>query len=291
MLRGIAKFIMRGQSAAIVIAGVFAGLSLVMLPFSILAAAAVALYSLRKGDVPGIVVLLGTVAIVAVSQGFLESRPGLEFPVVYALLPAVWICARILRQSESQELALLAAGGFAALLAAGMHVMVGDVVGWWESWVKHAVTGVKGATFRGFERDGTLDYANGIVAVLYGLSVMVSVLIARWWQALLYNPGGFRSEFHNLRLPKLVLAVIAVLILLTGLLNPGLATDLAMVAVMVYFIQGLAVLHGLVGARSHSQLWLLPPYFFLIILPQYVIVGMALAGALDAVLNFRSMGR
>ncbi|MEZ5581549.1 MAG: hypothetical protein R3F37_01040 [Candidatus Competibacteraceae bacterium] len=39
-----------------------------------------------------------------------------------------------------------------------------------------------------------LIFANGLASLLCGL------LLGRWWQALLFNPGGFSREFHELRL-------------------------------------------------------------------------------------------
>jgi predicted lysophospholipase L1 biosynthesis ABC-type transport system permease subunit len=44
------------------------------------------------------------------------------------------------------------------------------------------------------------------------------MLISRWWQALLYNPGGFRQEFHAMRLdPKLSLALAGAAAMCLGL--------------------------------------------------------------------------
>jgi hypothetical protein len=29
---------------------------------------------------------------------------------------------------------------------------------------------------------------------------VISLIVSRWWQSLVYNPGGFREEFHGLRM-------------------------------------------------------------------------------------------
>ena len=42
------------------------------------------------------------------------------------------------------------------------------------------------------------------------LNTFLGVIIARWWQALLYNPGGFGEEFQGLKIKKIP-AVILVL--------------------------------------------------------------------------------
>ncbi|NNC54346.1 MAG: hypothetical protein HKO07_01350, partial [Pseudomonadales bacterium] len=42
----------------------------------------------------------------------------------------------------------------------------------------------------------------GMIAIMQSITVAFSLLVARWWQAMLYNPGGFREEFHALRLQR-----------------------------------------------------------------------------------------
>mgnify|MGYP007113695048 CR=1 FL=1 len=43
-------------------------------------------------------------------------------------------------------------------------------------------------------------WMTGVLAAGMFLQLVFGLLLGRWWQALLYNPGGFRSEFHQLRL-------------------------------------------------------------------------------------------
>lgn len=288
-MRGLAAFVMQGRSRAILAAGLFGGISLILLPFALLSAAVAGLVALRKGDIEAVLIVLGAGTIVFVATSFIAARPGLEYPLAIVLLPPVWVCAKVLRRTQSQAMALLVAGGFAALFVLGMHLFTGDVVAWWEGWLKRAVSGVKGAAYRGFE--GALEYFNGLVAVVFGMCVMASILLARWWQAVLYNPGGFGAEFRALRLPKLLLPVAVASVLLASGFGRVLMRDMAAVAVMVYFFQGLAVMHGLAVKGGHGAAWLVPPYLGLLILPQYIVVGIAMAGALDSLVDFRGRRR
>lgn len=43
--------------------------------------------------------------------------------------------------------------------------------------------------------------AAGFFASLIGHAAVIGLLLSRWWQSLLYNPGGFKAEFHALRMP------------------------------------------------------------------------------------------
>jgi hypothetical protein len=57
---------------------------------------------------------------------------------------------------------------------------------------------------------------------------------------------------------------------------------------MMYFFQGLAVLHGIVAKRNLGAMWVLPPYLALPFAPQYVLMGLAVLGAIDGLVDFRA---
>jgi len=290
-MRDFAAFIMRSRLHAIAIAGLFGILSLKVLPFGLLSTAVLGLVALRKGWLEGTVAAAGAALIVGAGWYVMELRPGLNFPVVFALWLPLLICAEVLRRTESQGLALLMVGLTVGLFVLGMHWVTGDVVAFWQSWLRRAVAAVPGATVQGFERDGTLRLMNGLIAVLYGLALMFSLLCARWLQSLAYNPGGFGPEFQRLRLPRLALPAVVGAIWAAGAVSPILVADLLMVAVMIYFFVGLAVVHALVAIRNLHWAWSAPPYVALIFAPQFAVVGLALVGAFDALIDFRTRAK
>ncbi len=286
-MREIARFIMLGRFHAIGMAAVFGGLSLIFLPLACLSAATAGLVGLRKGWWDSLVVVLVTSGTTLVAASMITSKPGMTFPLVFTLLIPVFVCAQVLRATESQGSVLVLVGIFAAMFVAGMHVLFGDVVTWWQDWLSEAIKGVKGATLEGFEREGTLRLMNGLVALMFGVLCMVSVLISRWWQSLLYHPGGFAQEFRSLRLPIVLLPVTIIVLLLASSISQIFLADLFMVAVMIYFFQGLAVMHGVLAKHSASGWWIAPIYLGLMLMPQYLLTGLALVGAADTIVRFR----
>ena len=285
----LAKFVMQGQYQAIVVAGLLGGVSLLFLPMAIFSAAFVALYFLRKGGRQTLPVVLGTGLIVMACSFFVEARPGLGFPVVIALLIPVWISARVLRATSSQGSALVIAVSCAAVFAVAVHLFTGDAVQWWSDWLKLAITGVNTATYQGFEDSGSVQKMNGIIAMLLSLATIGSLFIARWMQAKLYLPGGFKAEFILLRVHRSVIYSVAVILAIMVIWNKNLYNDLLMVFAVIYFFQGLAVLHCNVEKLKRSQSYLLPPYVLMIFIPHYVFVGMAGLGIVDNFFNFRKL--
>src|SRR5690606_36697915 len=54
----------------------------------------------------------------------------------------------------------------------------------------------------------------GVLGATHMLMALISLRIGWYWQARLYNPGGFRREFHQWRLPVLASIRLRVLVVL-----------------------------------------------------------------------------
>ena len=101
----------------------------------------------------------------------------------------------------------------------------------------------------------------------------VCLMIGRFWQALLYNPGGFRQEFHNLRMDPRVMVVLLALVL-AGLAGLEPLQSWALVFCVIPGLCGLAVAHYVVAARKLANGWLVMTYLLaLLATPLIVVVG------------------
>lgn len=287
-MRDVAAFLMRSLAIAALAAGFFGILALRLPPFAILSSAVVALVALRRGWIFGLAVAAAAGILVGAAWFLLETKPGLAFPLVFALWPPLLIAAETLRRTESQGAALLAVGLTVATYVVAMHLVVGDVVAFWHEWLKRAVAAVPGATVKGFEENNTIRLMNGFLGMLFGLSLMVALLFGRWLQSLLYNPGGFGPEFRRLRLPRLLLPLAVAVVWVAGWWNPILVADLFMAGILMYFFAGLAVIHGVIAIRGLPVGWTVPIYIALVYFPEMVLAGLALVGALDTFVNFRA---
>jgi Predicted membrane protein (DUF2232). len=116
---------------------------------------------------------------------------------------------------------------------------------------------------------------NAMTAAGLIVSLMITLLCARWWQAFLFHPGGFRQEFYALHLPRiLIIAVPAgVGLMFMGLAKPGAtALELIVAVVFLYVFQGISALHRLVAAGKLAGLWLVLMYVLLIVAPQTILL-------------------
>ena len=285
----LANFVMRGQFQALIVTGILGVFSQAILPLAVLCCGFNALLLLRKGEKHAMPVILGVILLTVISSQFIETRPGMAFPLVVAILFPVVASALILRKTQSQGLAIALAVICAAGFAIAVQVYSGDAIQWWKNWLKLAVSGVQNTTFEGFDGSSALNVMNGMVAMMLGFTTISSVLLGRWLQASLFQPGGFKQEFHSIRIPKLFLILIIFTLVVMLVINENLFMDLLIVFSVAYFFQGLSVLHYNVDQLGRSVYYLLPPYILMVFVPQFVVIGLAGLGLVDALINFRKL--
>ena len=139
---------------------------------------------------------------------------------------------------------------------------------------------------------------NSIMAASVVVSLMIVLLMARWWQSLLYNPGGFGAEFRRLRLPRLpMLAVTATLLALvalagfqSGAWHPRYSTDLLVIVSTLYAFQGLAAIHDFVAVRRLSSGWLIGLYVILLVEALPAVLLLVATGLADSLMDRRGAG-
>lgn len=136
----------------------------------------------------------------------------------------------------------------------------------------------------------------GILGTGLLLLSALTMFLARWGHAILDNPGGFGREFRSLRLPLpaayVTLAAGALMMLSKGSAGQA-ATEWVMMLLVLYLLQGLAIVHALVHALALPRGWLVLLYVVLLLLPVSSIAAMVLAtiGFSDTWIRYRARFR
>lgn len=127
----------------------------------------------------------------------------------------------------------------------------------------------------------------GLVAWAVALTAIAALLLARWWQALLYNPGGFRTEFHGLRLSKGVSVV-----LMAGMLGCYFASrdyfPWGNLLGLPLLLTGIALMHHTVAFAQLGGHWLVVFYLGLVLLAGPLMTLVVGLGFLDSMLDLRA---
>ncbi len=295
-MKALASFILRGQSQAMLVVVGFAVLSLALPPLSILSGAAVALVSLRHGMQAGVVLMAGATLVVGVLAAFSLGNPAPALMFLTALWLPLWMLGSLLRASRSLSLALMLAGGLGLLGVLVVYLLLDDVAGWWYGILLQIFNPVMGeagladqdvilATLESVSRVMTGMMAAGMV-----LNAIICLFLARGWQAQLFNPGGFREEFQQLRMGR-SLSGITVLLVLLYVLQMGaissMAADMLIVLLSLYMLQGLALAHAVVAMKQLHIAWLIGLYVVaFVVLPQ-LMLAVAAVGLLDTWVDLR----
>ncbi|MEK9534447.1 MAG: hypothetical protein VW317_01920 [Halieaceae bacterium] len=280
-MRGLAEFIMRGRWQALGVAVLGSG----SLLFGWISAAAIALVTLRRGTAAG---------------GWL---------VLWALLPAVIITAMtgdtgsvmllagafglavILRETVNLSLAVMASVPLAVLSGLALIVLNGPFLEELITTFNQALAQLE----QDLQQEGSEQLAFNALSVSQVAALLatgnaviavLSLMLGRYWQALLYNPGGFGSEFRALKVPQGAVLVMASAALVLWWLGPEWRVWSA-IAVLPLTVAGFALVHAYAVRTDKGLGWLTLMYVLWIVLDPVKWLWVACV-VIDAFADFRA---
>ncbi len=286
----MARFIMAGRFQAIGFVIVFALLPLL----GIFSNAAIALVALRKGWQEGLLLaLIGSIAVAIFT--YIEQH---NFTFGFLLACIQWmpivLFAWILGQTISWETTLQALLGLSVVAIVVLHTIISDPSVFWLELLNSTMNSAKvsaenkeslKALEQGFAE--IIPLLAGIVVALSSLMIVIALLMARNWQAQLYNPGGFGEEFRELRIGKPAALIILILVVIAFVTKTNIVLELLICGVAIFLFQGIALIHALVKLRDMHQLWLVAMYLLLVLLNVQMAIMLAAVGIIDSFADFR----
>lgn len=289
----MAKFIMAGPLQAIGFILLFAILSVFLPLMGLLGNAAVALLTLRMGWRRGLWVTLAASAGLGVLTLILQGSPlvGIASGVIQ-WLPMILLAA-LLGHTVSWSRIFQALLGFSVLALLLFHLNVGDPTAFWKGILGQLAdlsmlpTEVSEADLKATLDQVAGQLAGAIVALL-NISWILSLMLARHWQAMLYNPGGFWEELRNLQVGKLPALLLGAAIMVALITKQPIAIDMVLAGLAIFLFQGISLVHGTVALLQQPLGWLVGMYALLFLLPVQVGILLAAFGIIDSLADFRS---
>ncbi len=298
-MKALAAYIVSGrwQATLVVVSG--SVLTLLVPPLGSLlncmAAAVVALVTLHIGIKAGLQVMGIATAITLLFYQLLGVQLVVALVLILMLWVPCWLTATVLQQTSNLGQSLKTATLFGACLLLLVFMTYGNPAVWWLEQLQlvEATLTEAGLPFSVFGDTQLLQQVaalmTGVVLASLVVAVIVSLLLARWWQSVLVHPGAFRDEFYQLRLGftngLITLGIMVVARFMQG--NVGdFGAQLAMIMLVPYLLVGLAVLHSLLTRAGRRSGWLIAVYVLLAIVPQATLL-LAAGGLLDTWIDFR----
>jgi hypothetical protein len=288
----LARLILKGPSQAALVTATLAILGVLFVPAIWLSAAAIALVALVKDSRQALVVMAVATAGTMLFAGLIFSAPSM---VIYFLLMAwlpAWIAASVLR-TVSLTASLQVIAGLSMAVIVGLYTFFPGMGETWRETLDLLVQQV-------FEQSqGELSLAvlqeveemairmiPGFLAASVLFGTMISLFLARWWQSVILNPGGFAREFQALNLGKAAAVVATIVVIAVALAGSELWYAMLLIVMALYTAQGMSILHAVFKGRQLNRAWLYLIYLVMFFLPE-VAAMLILVGIADAWIDFR----
>lgn len=244
----------------------------------------VALITLRKGPAEGFLVLLWA-CLPSLVLGILGWQSSILQAWYFSFVAVMLYSMAIILRQRGWAWALEAVVIVLLLLLLGLHLQ--------QAVLAELQQQVQAAFTASLE---TLPVTQGLSVAwpkdLLGTLVLSAVLfsglylvLARWWQAVLFNPGQLRPELENIRLHKLGLACLLIL----GLASVVWAQSWSMqaLALVPAVFAGLSLVHSYGRAKNWPRFYWIGFYILWLVLLGVVSLVLALLAIVDTGFNFR----
>lgn len=276
-MRALAEFIMRGRTQAAVVAVLGTAVP-------VLTPATIALVSLRKGISNGFLILLWGLLPMLISLAMGQMQPLMPILAISGFV-VTYLSALILRNSMSWAYTLMGLVALSILTALLQLILVPDLL----ARLMDSLAEFVKQLFSEMEPSAVTMpgqvFVVGMIAYVTALGSLFGLIVGRWWQASLYNPGGFAEEFQQFRLNTVqaVVCMAAAIYCLTQ--SPDYRTW-ATLFVLPLLVMGVAIVHRLVAVKRMGTQWLVG-FYVLVFLLDVIAQLLVIVAFLDTWLNFR----
>lgn len=286
-MRKLGQWILAKNLHAASIAFLCALLPLVKLPGDFLASILVAFVTLRKGAKPGLVVLMW-IALPGLALLFLGKLS--LFDVLWVRCLLIWCLALVLRHTRSWLYVLYLMTVFGLLGVLFFHAWMADPISFWSA--KLSVYVLEMSKLMSMSTESVSKnvalvaaFATGLMVLVVQVGLFIQLLLARYWQAHLFNLGGLKREILNIRTERIGAGVF-LLALLLAFFKIALVIDMLPVLILPFAIAGISLVHLWVHCHKAWSIALFVLYALLFLVP-YVGFLLALLGASDVWLDYR----
>ena len=269
-MRGLAEYVMTGRRQAMIAVTLLGLVPLV----NLLNPVVVGLVALRKGLQEVVMVFVWAVLPVGA-----WAVAGDVVPLV--MLIGITGLALLLRETESWELTLLAAIVVGISVEAYFRVQPAVIDALMEQLERY----VRSSSSQDLQLELISSVMLSVIGAVYMFLAVLLLMTARWMQALLFNPGGFRVEFHGLRIGRNVATCLIAAVLLSG--SGVIVPEVWILYFLMPFVfAGIALVHAAV-LMKRLPVMLLVTFYIVLMLPVAVQLVVVLALA-DSWFDFRS---
>ena len=292
-MQRLIRFIMAGRTQAIIIAVLFTILSIFIPPIALLSHSTIALVTLRHGWLFGLQIsLLASGLLLLFFFTLIEDPIRFTLLILLQWLPVI-LLASLLMKTVSWQRTLQTTFAMSVIALLLFYYFVPEPENFWLTLLEQTLKPLLIEAQMPLVKIETLfaetiPWMTGALIAIIMLGWITTLLLARYWQATLYNPKGFAKEFQQISLGK-IMALLMIAITILSLINneSKLFSELLLLGMVVFLFQGLSISHAMVNQLKMGKGWLVGLYIFLLLAFQLVIMILAIVGTIDNFAKFR----
>lgn len=293
LIKRFGLYILRSQVHAGILALVFALAPMFNIPFiGWISIVIVGLVTLRNGAAQGFLVLIWS-AVPSIVMAFMSTDIFFLSQVLFGGF-VVWLFALLLRAQYTWSSIVEMITWFAVIIVFIAHAVKPDLYGWWsvqlQHWIAEYNKAVAGEDLALTVPADSMFYlthlATGFSTAMVCLNAIFNLLVARWWQSLIYNPGGLSREFLTIRLSyRITIGLVIVAVLLA--LKLSLLLDLLPILLVAFFVAGFSLVNACLVGLKRAWVWML--LFYILLVVQYVFIAPAVIvlAIVDSIIDIR----
>jgi hypothetical protein len=277
MMKNFAIFTLSGKFPAFTVVFGFLLFALIFPLSAILSGAAIVLITLHAGPKNSLPIILACIiALALVCSVFIGNALLGATTAAVQLLPS-FILASIFYSTRSLSLSLQAAAILGALTFVIVSAIFPNSYQFWQQSLGTILapvleTGMYSAEQSAIIISQTATFMTGLLIASIVLVHSSILLFGYQLKCLADDNKQFKQDFQKMRLGK-VLAVLTLLIGTWALVTQSpYAAQLCGILSIVFFLQGLAVIHTTTGTMTKGKLWLIIAYILVIFVPQAIVV-------------------
>ena len=277
MMKNFASFTLSGKFPAFTVVFGFLLFALIFPLSAIISGAAIVLITLHAGPKNSVsIVLACIIALALVSSVFIGHAPLGAATATAQLLPS-FILAAIFYATRSLSLSLQAAALLGALAFIIVSAMFPDSHQFWQQSLSTILapmleSGGYNAVDSAALISQTAKFMTGLLIASIVLVHSSILLFGYKLKCIVDGSPQFEQDFEQMRLGK-VLAILTLLVGLWAVMTQSTyAAQLCGILSILFFLQGMAVIHTTCGTMTKGKLWLIIAYILVIFVPQAILV-------------------
>lgn len=267
------------------------------------------LVTIRKSVVEGAVLMLAATIPYGLSLYFTGNHEINVVPAVAwaALCVTVlinvlaWVFAVMLRRHNSWSTIIQLAALLGVLVVSVVHLVYPEVAAWWmqqltqqAALITSKLKNASGAMLDQQARTDAIklssEHMTGVLTAVILFLAMTQLVVARWWQSVVFQAASLRKELHHIRLSHLAGVLFLVSLALAYYGNGNrVVLDIMPILYLLFSTAGLSLIHFVFGLMRSpvAWVWMLLIYTILVFTVPASIFFLAVLGLIDIWLDIR----